>query len=63
MNNLQRFRKGKYNTACQVRQPDGTVIITLTDDKSGKVYKFRVMDLKGENEQEVDYATGEPIAE
>jgi len=63
MNNLKRFRKGKYNTAYQVLQPDGSVIVTLIDDKADKVYKFRVRGLKGENEQEVDIDTGEPIAE
>ena len=62
MKNIDRLHQGKYNHMHQEGLPDGSVIITLIDDKSGKVYKFRVMDLKGENEQEVDYATGEPIA-
>ena len=63
MNNLQRFRQGKYNQAQQKWLPDGSVIITLIDDKAGKVYKFRVKDIKTPNEQEVDIDTGEPIAE
>jgi len=62
MNNLKRFRQGKYTQAHQVRQPDGSVIITLIDDNAGKVYKFRVKDIKTPDEQEVDIDTGEPIA-
>ena len=61
MNNLKRFRQGKYNLCYQVNLPDNTVKITLIDEKSGRVYKFRVRGLKTDNEQEVDYDTGQPI--
>ena len=63
MKGLQALKKGKFNTMQQVWQPDGSVIITLIDNKTDKVYKLRVRDLYGENEQEVDIATGEPITE
>ena len=32
-------------------QPDDTVIITLSKRGEGKVYKFQVKDLYGENEE------------
>lgn len=43
-------------------QPDGSKIIKLAKHKTGQVWTFRVKDLYGENEQEVDIATGEPTA-
>ena len=60
---LGTLHAGAYNTMQQERQPDGSVKITLIDDKSGAVYRLRVRDLYGPNEEEVDYATGEPIAQ
>ena len=61
MKGLQALKKGEFNTMNQEWQPDGSVIVTLVDNKTGKVYKFRVIDLYGPNEQEVDIATGRPI--
>jgi len=62
MKAMQALKKGKFNDMQQEPQPDGSVIITLVDRVKDKVYKLRVRDLYGENEQEVDIATGEPIA-
>ena len=63
MNTLKRLHQGKFNTMNQEWQPDGSVRITLVDRLADKVYKFRAKDLYGENEQEVDIDTGQPIAE
>lgn len=61
MNNLERLHKGGFNHISQRWQPDGSVIITLVDRKANKRYKFRVRDLYGPDEQEVNIDTGEPI--
>lgn len=62
MKPLQKLHKGDFNNMEQEWLPDGSVIITLAKRKERKVYKFRVRDLYGKNEQEVDIATGKPIA-
>ena len=61
MNGLDKLKSGDFNDMNQRWLPDGTVIITLIKRSEGIVYKFRVKDLYGENEQEVDIDTGEPI--
>lgn len=60
MNGLEKLHKGAFNDMSQERQPDGSVIITLSKRGEDKVYRFRVKDLYGPNEQEVDIDTGEP---
>ncbi|MBA7571009.1 hypothetical protein ES708_12765 [subsurface metagenome] len=62
MKPLQRLKEGKFNDMSQVRQPDGSVIVTLVDNKKGRTYKFRVRDLYGPNEEVLNVATGKPIA-
>lgn len=59
--NLARLHDGDFNYMGQEQQSDGTVLITLAKDGEPKGYRFRVRDLYGPNEEEVDYATGKPI--
>lgn len=59
---LKRLKEGDFNVMEQESFPDGSVLITLYNRKKDKTYRFRVKDLYGENEQEVDIATGKPIA-
>ncbi|MBA7714550.1 hypothetical protein ES703_123576 [subsurface metagenome] len=61
MKPLQMLKKGDFNDLNQEWQPDGSVIITLAKRGKAKVYRFRVKDLYGKNEQEVDIDTGEPL--
>lgn len=63
MTAYEALKAGAFNTMQQERQPDGSVKITLIDDKTDEVYRLRVKDLYGPDEEEVDYATGEPIAQ
>lgn len=58
MKPLEVLKKGDFNDMNQEWQPDGTVIITLFKRKGNKHYRFRVKDLYGPNEEEVDLATG-----
>lgn len=62
MKGLKRLHKGDFNYMSQERQPDGSVIIKLSKRSEGKTYRFRVRDLYGPNEEEVNLDTGEPIA-
>lgn len=62
MEGLEKLKIGDFNDMMQEQQPDGSVIITLSKRGEDKVYKFRVRDLYGPGEKEVDIATGEPIA-
>lgn len=62
MKPLDMLHKGDFNDMNQEWQPDGSVIITLHKRGDENIYRFRVKDLYGENEQEVDIATGKPIA-
>lgn len=60
MNNLERLHKGDFNDMEQGWQADGSVIIHLHRRKGKKHDKFRVRDLYGPNEEEVDVNTGAP---
>jgi len=51
MEGLKKLKSGDFNDMAQVQQPDGSVIITLTKRGEKKVYKFRVKDLYGKNEE------------
>jgi len=62
MNGLEKLKTGDFNDMMQEQQPDGSVIITLSKRGEDKVYKFRVRNLYQPDEQEVDIATGKPIA-
>ena len=61
MSGLEKLKSGDFNDMSQEQQPDGSVIITLSKRGEDKVYKFRVKDLYGKNEKEVDIANGKPI--
>ena len=60
MKPLEVLKKGDFNDMSQERQPDGSVIINLHRRKGKKHYRFRVRDLYGPNEEEVDVNTGAP---
>jgi len=62
MEGLQKLKSGDFNYMSQEWQPDGSVIITLSKRGEHKVHRFRVRDLYGPNEEEVNLATGKPIA-
>ena len=51
MEGLTKLKLGDFNNMSQEEQPDGSVIITLSKRGEGKVYRFRVKDLYGENEE------------
>jgi hypothetical protein len=59
---LERLKSGDFNDMMQKRQPDGSVIITLSKRGEDKPVKFRVKNLYQKNEQEVDIGTGKPIS-
>lgn len=61
MKGLKRLKKGDFNNMSQEWLPDGSVIITLTSRKWKGVERFRVRDLYGPNEKEVDIDTAKPI--
>jgi len=51
MEGLKKLYRGDFNNMSQERQPDGSVIITLSKRGEGKIYKFRVKNLYKENEE------------
>jgi len=60
---LKKLYSGDFNTMGQEKQPDGSVIITLSKRGENKSYRFRVKDLYGENEEVLDHrviSTGAP---
>jgi len=62
MEGLKKLKAGDFNDMSQEQQPDGSVIITLSKRGEDKTYRFRVKNLYQPDEQEVDIATGKPIA-
>lgn len=58
---LRKLKEGNFNSMGQERQPDGSVLITLTSRKWEGVERFRVRDLYGPNEEVVNVDTGKPI--
>lgn len=56
---LKKLKEGDFNELSQEGQPDGSVIITLTSAHYPEVYRFRVQDLYGPNEEVVDANTSE----
>lgn len=61
MQELKKLKSGDFNNMHVENLPDGSVIVTLTSRKYPEVYRFRVRDLYGENEQLLDIETGTPI--
>lgn len=48
---IEKYKSGDWNTMNQVKQPDSSVIITLTKRGDDKVYRFCVKDFYGANEK------------
>ncbi len=48
---LEKLKSGDFNNMSQELKSDGSVIITLSKRGEGKVYRFRVKDLYGKNEE------------
>lgn len=55
MEGLDRLKSGGFNDMSQERQPDGSVIITLSKRRENKTYRFRVKDLYGEHEEVLEH--------
>ena len=51
MSGMERLKTGNFNNMDQEGQLDGSVIITLSKRGEDKVYKFKVKDLYGKNEE------------
>ncbi|MBA7613440.1 hypothetical protein ES703_20689 [subsurface metagenome] len=47
----RRLYSGDYNYLFQDRQPDGSVIVTVSGGKSGQAHRMHVRDLWGEHEE------------
>ncbi len=52
---LEKLYNGDFNNMLQEIQPDGSVIVTLSKRGEKDSYRFRVMDLYGENEQLLEH--------
>lgn len=48
---LDKLKTGNFNSMNQERQEDGSIIITLSKRGEGKIYRFCIKDLYGENEE------------
>ena len=59
---FKKLKAGVFNNMSQERQPDGSVVVTLTGRRYAEAYKFRVKDLYGPDEQELNIETGDPVA-
>jgi len=55
MEGLTKLYLGDFNNLSQEKQPDGSVIITLTKHSENKIYRFRVKDLYGKGEEVLEY--------
>ena len=51
MKGIEKLKTGDFNDMMQERQPDGSVWVTLSSRSYPEVYRFRVRDLYGENEE------------
>ena len=51
MSGVDKLKSGDFNEMSQEVQSDGSVIITLSKRGEGKVYRFKIKDLYGENEE------------
>lgn len=61
MEGLEKLKTSDFNNYSGEELPDGSKIITLSSRYYPEVYRFRVRDLYGENEQLLDIETGEVI--
>lgn len=55
MEGIIKLHSGDFNSMSQEWQPDGSVIITLSRRGENKVYKFKVKDLYGLNEEVLEH--------
>ena len=55
MEGLKKLYRGDFNNMSQERQPDGSIIVTLSKRGEGKTYRFRVKDLYGPNEEVLEH--------
>lgn len=65
---LRRLYTGNFNTMSQESKSDGSRVITLHKDGENKIYRFRVKDLYGENEEvleheEIDFSVSPRVLE
>jgi len=54
VNGITKLKTGDFNNMSQEEQPDGSILITLSKRGEGKVYKFKVRDLYGPNEEIIE---------
>jgi len=52
---LRRLYSGDFNAINQEWQPDGSVIITLAKEGEATIYRFKVKNLYGENEEVLEH--------
>ena len=50
MNGLEKLKSGDFNNMSQTDREGDEVTVTLSKRGEGKIYRFRVKDLYGENE-------------
>jgi len=55
INHLEKLYTGDFNYMSQERQPDGSVIITLSKTGEDKIYHLRVKDLYGKDEEVLEH--------
>jgi len=60
MRGIEKLKTGDFNTMTQEEQPDGSVVVTLSSRKYPEIYRFRVKDLYGENEEVLEEEIIEP---
>lgn len=46
-----KLRTGDWNNMSQEEQPDGSILVTLSSRKYPEIYRFKVKDLYGPNEE------------
>lgn len=55
MEGLKKLKGGDFNNMSQKPLPDGSVVITLSKRGEGKVYRFKVRDLYGPDEEVLEH--------
>lgn len=58
---LRKLYTGDFNQMMQEEEPDGSIIITLTDDNDTKSYRFRVRNLYEEDEEVMSHKVVEHV--
>ena len=60
MKGMEKLKSGDFNNMSQQQQDDGSVIVTLSSRKYPEVYRFRVKDLYGPDEEVIEEEVIEP---